>query len=133
MSEDRQELIRGWGFNCTCSLCTSKEESKASDFRRQRIQEILEGLDHPENREYDNLMRLADEVLYLIEREGLAAQKGDFYSILAQICLEMGYTHTARSYGGMAVESLRESVGEDSAPALKAMKFMVDLNKQQRG
>ena len=129
LSEQRAQLIQKWGFNCTCSLCSDAEASRVSDINRGRIQDILESLDHIENRTQENVRAAVDEIEDLGKKEGLAGQIGDFYGIIADIYLQMGDLKNARKYGTMAVKMLQHYAEFDNMRTGAAVAFMGKLDK----
>lgn len=128
LSEQRQSLIREWGFNCTCSLCSSKDESAASDHRRGRIQDLLAELDLPEVRNHDAVEERVGEILDLCAKEGMAAQVGDFYTIVADVYTSMGDMRLARKYGELALKELKHFAGYDHQRTRSAIMFLKDLD-----
>ncbi|CAI4213465.1 unnamed protein product [Parascedosporium putredinis] len=72
----RQEAIQGWGFNCTCSLCTEPELSETSDRNRQRIQDLVRDMAKVENRNRDAMRVITDQLVALMETEELTAMMG---------------------------------------------------------
>jgi hypothetical protein len=127
VTADRQELIKGWGFRCTCDLCSSPEDAEISDRNRLRIQDILTRLDDGASRDYDGVAKLTSEILDLIAEEGLSAQIGDFYIILAEVYLRLGHVPRAREFATLAFEKLSSFVGEDSEQAAAAKSFLEKL------
>jgi hypothetical protein len=125
-------LIQEWGFNCTCSLCNNPKRFKASDKNRDRIQVILESLDHPGNRTQAKVRAAVEEVEDLVVKEGLAGQLGDFYAIIADIYLNMGDLRKARKSGRNAVKLLQHYAGFDNMRTEKAEEFMRELNALER-
>ncbi|KAI8311440.1 SET domain-containing protein 5 [Colletotrichum sp. SAR11_240] len=94
---DRQRTLQEWGFNCTCSLCSSASAVAVSDARRGRMQEIVSALNNKVFRSSPARMaELAEELDCILEEEGLSAQKGDFYDILARAYVDMGEVETGR-------------------------------------
>ncbi|KAI1408280.1 SET domain-containing protein [Hypoxylon sp. FL1857] len=131
-SEQRQTLIREWGFNCTCSLCTSAAETAVSDRRRGRIQDLLAELDRPEIRNHAAVKRRVDEILDLCDKEGLAAQVGDFYAIVAELYSNMGDLDLAKKYGELAVKELTHYAGYDHERTRSATLFLENLRGRAR-
>ncbi|SPO04395.1 uncharacterized protein DNG_07080 [Cephalotrichum gorgonifer] len=117
-------LLRQWGFNCTCRLCSHPEASGPSDGNKQRIQDILELIKDTRNRDYETLEGFACEMLGLAEREGMTMQLGDFYGALARTYREAGFLEHALTYADMAVEKFREYIGEDSEHVVEGRKFV---------
>jgi len=127
VTEDRRQVLRRWNFDCACSLCSSPARSQVSDRNRRRIQEILAAMDEPDNREYESLLSLTDEMMEIVEAEGLRAQVGDFFSILAHAYNETGFLGTARRFAAQSVEKYREFVGVDSQQVKTATEFLESL------
>ncbi|KAI1379903.1 SET domain-containing protein [Hypoxylon crocopeplum] len=130
LSEQRQSLIREWGFNCTCSLCASPKDSAISDRRRGRIQDLLAELDQPKLRYHAAVKKRVDEILKLCEKEGLYAQIGDFYTIVAEVYSSMGDVGLARKYGELAVKELIHYAGYDHERTQSAARFLEGLNRK---
>ncbi|KAK4161208.1 N-lysine methyltransferase SMYD2 [Cladorrhinum sp. PSN259] len=134
LTKDRRALLQAWGFNCTCSLCADPAASKRSDIQRARIQQILEELDRPEGRTPEKLIANIKEVEELAHKEGMTAQIGDLYGIIANIFLEIGEPEKAREYSRIAVRNLRWYAGFDSERAEDAMAFRDKLDgKETKG
>jgi hypothetical protein len=123
VTEDRKQLLRRWNFDCACALCSSPERSAASDRNRLRIQAILEAMDNPENREYDSLSVATEEMMEIVEVEGLQAQVADFYRILAEAYSQTGFPATARRFAAMSAKKYEEFVGIDSEQLQTAVKL----------
>ncbi|KAI8956815.1 SET domain-containing protein [Daldinia sp. FL1419] len=129
LSEQRQSLIKEWGFNCTCSLCTSPEASAVSDRHRARIQELLSDLDLPEKQNHKDVEKMVEEILDLCEKESLAAQVGDVYGIIAEVYSTMGDVDSARKYAELAVKELKHYAGYDHQRTRSAVKFLESLDE----
>lgn len=86
-------------------------------------------MDLPENRNYEALDAFAREMVGLIRTEGLMMQLGDFYSTLARTHYEAGILETAEKYAALAVEMLREYIGEDSEQVANAGMFLAELRR----
>ncbi|KAK4450301.1 N-lysine methyltransferase SMYD2 [Podospora aff. communis PSN243] len=132
LTEQRTQLIQEWGFNCTCSLCSNPKRFKTSDKNRDRIQVILESLDHPGNRTQAKVRAAVEEVEDLVVKEGLAGQLGDFYAIIADIYLNMGDLRKTRKSGRNAVKLLQHYAGFDNMRTEKAEEFMRELDALER-
>lgn len=121
-----------WGFNCTCKLCTDAEASKVSDTNRNRIQIILESLDHKANRTPEKVEAALAELEQLTSIEGLDGQVGDCYAIMARVYWEMGDVEKAKKLGKRAVELLRHYAGFDSPRTDEAVEFMWEIEEAKR-
>ena len=115
--------MQSWGFKCTCSLCTASTDIRAeSDVRRRRVDKILGGATaaagSPEYKNKTEHIRAAMVELEEIARaEGLLAQLGDFWRILADACLKAGERGLAREVAGRALGLMRSYAGWDSLRA----------------
>ncbi|KAI5918041.1 hypothetical protein F4810DRAFT_726387 [Camillea tinctor] len=127
LSEQRQSLIQDWGFNCTCSLCASREESQISDRRRTNMQRLLEELDEPRYQNHGAINERIDKIIELCNKEGLRAQIGDFYAIIADVFQNLGDLKSAENYGRMAVKELRYYAGYDHERTRNALTFLDNL------
>ncbi|KAI0384297.1 SET domain-containing protein [Hypomontagnella monticulosa] len=132
LSEQRQSLIREWGFNCTCSLCKSPKESAASDKRRSRIQELLAELDRPDIRSHVAIKKRVDEILGLCAKEGLAAQVGDFHTIVAELYSGLGDIERAKTHAKLAVKELTHYAGHDHERTMSAASFLRKLDGNRK-
>ncbi|OTA98155.1 hypothetical protein M426DRAFT_70346 [Hypoxylon sp. CI-4A] len=126
-SEQRQSLIQEWGFNCTCSLCASPKAATVSDRQRSRIQELLEELDRPETHTHSAIEKRVAEILDLCEKEALAAQVGDLYTIVAEVYSGIGDLDSAARYGKRAVKELVHYAGYDHDRTKSALLFLENL------
>ncbi|KAI1081751.1 SET domain-containing protein [Whalleya microplaca] len=130
LSQERQSLIRDWGFNCTCSLCASPNDLAISDRQRGRIQDILAELDRPDIRNHSAVQERIIEILDLCEKEGITAQVGDLYSIIAETYSSMKDLDMAKKYGKLAVEELRHYAGHDHERTERALSVLNGLNRK---
>jgi len=131
-TDDRQEILRRWGFTCTCELCTNPKLSKPSDRNRQRLADIVSQIRESRNHAYDTLRNLAEEVVRLIETERLTAATGDLYGILAQSFLESGFPDVALGYAEMSLES-RVTYGSSDHPKTDpTRRFIAALKKMSK-
>ncbi|KAK4186437.1 N-lysine methyltransferase SMYD2 [Podospora australis] len=124
LSKDRKELLKFWGFECTCALCRDAEATKVSDRQRNRIQRILEQFDNTKNLTVEKMATLTKEVEDLVLKEGMAGQIGDLYNIIGHTYLLMGEKKLAEEYGKLGVEKLRHYAGFDSERTALGLDFM---------
>lgn len=74
--------MKSWGFTCRCALCTSPIRARAeSDVRRRRVDKIL---GDSSSSAAQDMRAAAAELEALAREEGLMAQLGDFWRILAE-------------------------------------------------
>ncbi|KAK3349746.1 hypothetical protein B0T25DRAFT_505015 [Lasiosphaeria hispida] len=132
LSEQRQDVIKGWGFNCTCALCRDTEATKVSDSHRARIQAIFDELDAPENRTHEKVQAAMTELEELVEEEGLAAQIGDLHTIFADLYLDMGDSQKAREHAGLALGMLRQFAGWDNDRTNSAASLVTRLEEEKK-
>ncbi|KAK2774939.1 hypothetical protein CKAH01_12992 [Colletotrichum kahawae] len=130
---DRQRTLQAWGFNCTCSLCSSASAVAVSDARRGRMQEIVSAFSN-NNRVFRSsppalMAALAEELEGVLEEEGLSAQKGDFYDMVARAYVDMGEVETGRRYARLAVEKLVHFAGYDDERTERARGLLGELGK----
>jgi len=95
-------MLDGWGFECTCDLCSlPKKEKELSDGRRERLQMI-----HMELSSYGmdrkRMDELVEEMTYLIETEQIWPLFCEYYVVTARAYLGAGALKTARKYTQMA-------------------------------
>lgn len=87
--EGRQNVLREWGFECKCDLCTSSpKEIKNSDQRRDRIHTIHNLLGKGEGLTSKTISRLAEEWMKLVDLESLWPQKTVYYEVIARAYFE---------------------------------------------
>lgn len=84
-------------------------------------------MEDPANQNREVLEGFAGEMRGLIEAEGMLMQIGDFYSTLSRTFYEVGLFGEAGRYGEVAVEMLREYIGEDSEQVARARAFLRDV------
>lgn len=107
--------MKSWGFTCRCPLCTSPTRFRAeSDVRRQRVDKILGS--HPSA---TSMREAAAELEALALQEGLTAQLGDFWRILAEKGAEADPA-AAREVAVRALGWQRRWAGWDSVRAERA-------------
>jgi len=113
----RQEAIQGWGFNCTCNLCTEPELSETSDRNRQEIQNLVRDMAKVENRNRDAMRVITDQLVALMETEELTAMMGDLYGMLAVAYSKLNHLEEALKYSTLAVENQVRFRGKHHAKA----------------
>ncbi|KAK0707810.1 hypothetical protein B0H67DRAFT_647952 [Lasiosphaeris hirsuta] len=132
LSEQRQDVIKGWGFHCACALCRDPEATKVSDGHRARIQAVFDELDAPENRTPGKVEAAMAELQDLAKKEGLAAQIGDLHTIFADICSDMGDSRRAREHAALALSLLRHFAGWDHDRTQLAAGLVARLEKEKK-
>ncbi|EXF78954.1 hypothetical protein CFIO01_10021 [Colletotrichum fioriniae PJ7] len=130
--QDRQKALQEWGFNCTCSLCSSPPEVLAiSDAYRRRLSEILSELEDPALAGSQSLVaELIDELEDVMAKEGLTAQAGEFYGIVAGVYRSMGEMELSKKYAELAVEKLVQFAGYDDDRTVRAREVLLGLEER---
>jgi hypothetical protein len=101
--KERQEMLRGWGFNCTCALCNASEDAiSRSDNSRGKLQEIRNILESDPNLNKARIARHAKEIQFLVNREDLHPQMVVYYEVIARAYIEIGDMEDARKYVDLA-------------------------------
>lgn len=113
-SENRAWQIRDWGFQCTCHLCTSKDDDELSDGYRNRLAHLRTQLrDNHTDLSLQQLVGLAAEMLTLVEIEGLIPHLGDHCEDLSEAFAAKGDLESAVRYHRMALDAWLLYGGED--------------------
>ncbi|KAL0765499.1 hypothetical protein CaCOL14_011723 [Colletotrichum acutatum] len=135
LHQDRQNALQEWGFNCTCALCSSPPEVLAiSDAYRRRLQEIFSELEDPVLAGSSSLVaELVDELEDIMVREGLTAQAGEFYGIVAGVYRNMGEKELSKKYAELAVEKLVQFAGYDDDRTVRAREVLLEFGGTQLG
>ncbi|TQN74730.1 SET domain-containing protein 5 [Colletotrichum shisoi] len=134
LSDDRRRTLQEWGFNCTCALCGSPAaDIAASDARRARLQQILARLTD-ETATGPSLSaaavgELTAEMDGVVEREGLAAQAGEFYGMVARAYARAGEAGAGARYARMAAEGMERFAGYDDERTAAARGLLGELGK----
>ncbi|KAK4161892.1 SET domain-containing protein 5, partial [Cladorrhinum sp. PSN259] len=98
--EERKAVLRQWGFQCRCALCSAPPaERQLADSRRERILEIHQILrkasELQSTRRVDELVR---EAMTLIELEELHPQLVEYYAQFANAYIMINELKKARDY-----------------------------------
>jgi hypothetical protein len=103
--DDRQELLKNWGFQCRCSLCSSPEENiQLSDMRRGRIEEIHAALNDEKGLSQKKISSLTNELLRLIDKEGMLLNLVVYYELIARAYLRIDDFENAKKFVQLAEE-----------------------------
>ncbi|KAK2006337.1 SET domain-containing protein [Colletotrichum eremochloae] len=127
--DDRKRTLREWGFACACALCSSPTAVAASDARLARLQAILAALEETDPAA-SLVAKLTDELEDVAAREGLAAQAGEFYGMVARAYARAGEVGAARRYAAVAVEGLERFAGHDDDRTARARDLLGELGRQ---
>ncbi|KAK0707160.1 hypothetical protein B0T21DRAFT_341295 [Apiosordaria backusii] len=129
LSTDRSELLKWWGFTCTCALCQNPTAIKKSDKQRNRIQALLEEFDTPSKLTEEKI----SEIEELVREEGMEGQMGDLYNIIGNVYAQRGELKKAKEYGKKGVMWLKRYAGADSERTEMAKGFVKRLEDFERG
>ncbi|KAL8388831.1 hypothetical protein RB595_008960 [Gaeumannomyces hyphopodioides] len=139
LSKDRRQLLRRWGFDCACSLCTADPRVvEASDNNREHMQRILNELSDAEFREefaggsYDCIVaNHMEEIQTIMYEEGFEAQAGDVDAMNAEFYLAAGDWSQTQTRAAGAVWNLRMYAGPDSERTEQAEDFLKRLYRNR--
>ncbi|KAK3370654.1 hypothetical protein B0H63DRAFT_487371 [Podospora didyma] len=132
VSDQRSSMLKGqWGFNCTCPLCSDAKASTASDDNRNRVADILKMLGGGSGLSSGALRAAVAEMEDLVAEEGMAAQIGDLYGIVADVCLTMGNLGMARELAEQTLDVQRWYAGVDNERTTKALEFWQEVNEMK--
>ncbi|TID17429.1 SET domain-containing protein 5 [Venturia nashicola] len=96
-----------WGFNCTCSLCSSsKEHLAASDRRLEEIRNLEAQLKDLSPTRIAKV-ETAEKLISLYKEEGFETPVAKAYSFAALEHIYVGNRRMAREFAALAVEMLR--------------------------
>lgn len=110
----RQERLQEWGFNCTCSLCSSTpEEVEASDKRIQAIKDLEEELDKAVGGG-DLTTEMGERLVKLYREERLETYIGHAYTKAALIYAMFGVDEKAREFASLAADAMAMELGEEA-------------------
>ncbi|KAF2682099.1 SET domain-containing protein [Lentithecium fluviatile CBS 122367] len=109
---DRQKLYKdGWGFTCTCELCTADAYGiKGSDLRRIQFGRLRDKLNSVTAETYDAQQIIAWEkqVFEIAEREGFETLIAEDLERIAYVHSGLGAIQEARTWAQKAKDSLVE-------------------------
>jgi hypothetical protein len=120
-------MMERWGFKCTCPLCANQDEIALSDKNRLRIEEIYGDLNQVEKRTKKNVDAMAEELLHLIDTEGLHPQVGYFCLVIGHAYLGLGEVERAKRYGEVALDKLLRYAGPDDEAVDDARVFLATV------
>ncbi|KAF2729933.1 SET domain-containing protein [Polyplosphaeria fusca] len=106
----RQAALKGWGFECSCSLCADSASSIAAhDAKRERIKALESEIQATFQEGFvQGAIRLGQELLELTREEGLTPMLADEYVMLAKLHLAAQDEGPAEEYGELAIEVLKD-------------------------
>jgi len=125
-TQRRSELRRQWGFDCTCSLCSSSDSDLSlSDYRLHRIQEIIRDLAKPYAERKPDPSK-AEVLVKLHRQEGLFGPIAGAQVWAALEYTQLGDKKKAKKWAAEAKESLRLWTGEEHVYHMKMLELLAD-------
>jgi hypothetical protein len=100
-----------------------------SDLNRNIIESLIHELKTPGEKDPEVVAFKSRKLLEMVEVEGLTAQSGDFYEMLAEIQLEMGELEKAREYACLSLERRHKFSGPDSVLYQRARRFLSNFRR----
>jgi hypothetical protein len=108
---ERQSMLKGWGFTCSCQQCKlPPEEIEKSDERLRRIKELISQMDAADEAVTVDTSR---ELIGLYQAERLDTYLGHAYTRAALNCALWGDA-CAAEYAGEAIGALEREHGRNS-------------------
>jgi len=125
--ERRERLRRGWGFSCTCKLCTaSQEERIASDGRRLRLKTIRdEVMTLVGQADYQSAIKLYKENMEMGMQEQLIPHFGEHYEVLARLYGALPNRYEAIKYTRLAIREMEKYGGTEVYQSITELKEML--------
>ncbi|KAK4183002.1 hypothetical protein QBC35DRAFT_545094 [Podospora australis] len=105
----RPRLLRGWGFNCTCSLCSlPPNDLAASDARRKRV-DLLgpQVIQLVEEGKFEEAIELNNLLMAAMEEEEMLPHMGDYFEIMGRLHQAMGKYAEAKGWYDRAMEEFK--------------------------
>ncbi len=131
----REYLRQGWGFDCSCSLCRSKDEAAISDsdHRRERVGELKQSVLQASSEQYfENALVMAHEWLEVGEKEGIPPLLAEYYDIVARLSFDVGDLPDAKRYAHLALDAWTKFGSVDDTDLDAAREYVRELNRLGR-
>lgn len=133
-SSHRAGQIRAWGFACTCQLCSTPAERHLSDQYRERLGGLRGRLMHAhEELAAAEVHAIAEEMMDVVEMEGIMPQLGAYCETVAQVLLAKGDGRGALRYLRMSLDAWLLYGGEDHAHVPNVRSNLRDLEARVLG
>lgn len=130
--QERQLMLKPWGFECACSLCSaSPREIAASDDRRERLFEIHQTLTSAAEEASlprERIDTIVQEAMALIEAEGLQPLI-EYLFVFARVYLSVNEVKLARKYAEVAEARLIMYEGDESAESEAINKLWKEIKE----
>jgi hypothetical protein len=133
-STTRKEILKeGFGFDCTCEICSLPEaELRASDSRLIRAQNLDSTIGNPESVRYSpgKVLRNCKTLMGIYEDEGIKDDRlSRLYFDMFQVVNMHGDLARASVWAKKYCEEKKRSAGRDSVDLLEMMPFVKDPAK----
>lgn len=133
-SNTRKEILKqGFGFDCTCEICSLPEaELRASDSRFIRAQKLDSTIGNPESVRYSpgKVLKNCKTLMGIYEEEGIRDDRlTRLYFDAFQVVNMHGDQARASTWARRYCEEKRRSAGRDSVDLLEMMPFVRDPAK----
>ncbi|TVY68677.1 SET domain-containing protein [Lachnellula suecica] len=133
-SNTRKEILKeGFGFDCTCEICSLPEtELKKSDGRLIRAQNLDDNIGNSESVRYSpaKVLKNCKTLLGIYEEEGIRDDRlSRLYFDIFQVCNMHGDQARASVWARKYCEQKKTSAGRDSIDLLETMPFVKDPSK----
>ncbi|KAK0638468.1 hypothetical protein B0T16DRAFT_336955 [Cercophora newfieldiana] len=100
----RQRSFSNWSFKCTCALCTAKPEVRdASDARREQLADLYAKMEDS-GTSHRQLVALIKEFDEIVDKEGLAVKRGEYYQGFMMFHAARGDWEGALKYGQQSLK-----------------------------
>jgi hypothetical protein len=114
--QERQQMLKPWGFQCACPMCrASPREIAASDDRRERLFEIhatLTAASEEASLGRERIDAIVREASVIIEHEGLQPLV-EYNFVFARAYMSIGALKLARKHAELARAKLTLYEGEE--------------------
>lgn len=128
---ERQHNLRSrWGFDCTCELCSSSVELRASsDRRRQKIRTMRQDvMKHVQHKNFIPAIKLNEELLGLIAKENMAPHMGEHYEVIARLYLAAMDLANAKRFARLALDELEANGGREVYDSISELEALLEWN-----
>ena len=126
-SEERlNKLSSDWNFDCQCPICTGNGVPE-SDKRRREMAETKELLETA-NGDTAKILKYAERMLSLYDREGMILPKAEYYALAAYANKYLGRRKKAADYAVVAEGYWDIMFGPDSKESESMREFRAELD-----
>ncbi|KAK1750171.1 SET domain-protein 5 [Echria macrotheca] len=126
----RLRSLENWGFNCSCTLCSSAPEVlEVSDRRRDRLAHVYRAIRQP-TITYEDLVQLTGELLQLVHSERLEPRFSEYFHLAAGLLFQFRDYHRALELTELSLkysETFSDPEGAFCAGLRKDITFLKEL------